>query len=197
MLARRGELKRLRRGVQIITEGDRGDTLYIVLSGRLRAYSVGEDDREITYATYGAGDYIGEMGLDGGLRSAHVETLEATLCAVVTRPTLERHIQEDPRFAFELLAKVIRLARVATLSLRQIALNDVYGRLKALLESVAVARPDGTRVADPAPSHLEMSRSLGCSRPMISRVMKDLERGGYIEIGRRHVVLRRPLPAKW
>jgi CRP/FNR family cyclic AMP-dependent transcriptional regulator len=197
VLARRGELKRLRRGVQIINEGDRGDTLYIVLSGRLRAYSVGEDDREITYATYGAGDYIGEMGLDGGLRSANVETLEATLCVVVTRPTLERHIQEDPRFAFELLAKVIRLARVATLSLRQIALNDVYGRLKALLESVAEARPDGTRVADPAPSHLEMSRSLGCSRPMISRVMKDLERGGYIEIGRRHVVLRRPLPAKW
>jgi CRP/FNR family cyclic AMP-dependent transcriptional regulator len=197
VLARRGELKRLRRGVQIINEGDRGDTLYIVLSGRLRAYSVGEDDREITYATYGAGDYIGEMGLDGGLRSANVETLEATLCVVVTRPTLERHIQEDPRFAFELLAKVIRLARVATLSLRQIALNDVYGRLKALLENVAEARPDGTRVADPAPSHLEMSRSLGCSRPMISRVMKDLERGGYIEIGRRHVVLRRPLPAKW
>jgi CRP/FNR family cyclic AMP-dependent transcriptional regulator len=197
VLARRGELKRLRRGVQIISEGDRGDTLYIVLSGRLRAYSVGEDDREITYATYGAGDYIGEMGLDGGLRSANVETLEASLCAVVTRTTLERHIQEDPQFAFELLAKVIRLARVATLSLRQIALNDVYGRLKALLESVAEAQPDGTRVADPAPSHLEMSRSLGCSRPMISRVMKDLERGGYIEIGRRHVVLRRPLPAKW
>jgi CRP/FNR family cyclic AMP-dependent transcriptional regulator len=86
---------------------------------------------------------------------------------------------------------------VATLSLRQIALNDVYGRLKALLESLAVPQPDGTRVADPAPSHLEMSRSLGCSRPMISRVMKDLERGGYIEIGRRHVVLRRPLPSKW
>jgi CRP/FNR family cyclic AMP-dependent transcriptional regulator len=196
-LARRGELKRLRRGVQIITEGDRGDTLYIVLSGRLRAYSVGDDDREITYATYGAGDYIGEMGLDGGLRSANVETLGPTQCVVVTRHTLELHLQEDPQFAFELLAKVIRLARVATLSLRQIALNDVYGRLKALLESEAEPRPDGTRVADPAPSHLEMSRSLGCSRPMISRVMKDLERGGYIEIGRRHVVLRRPLPAKW
>jgi CRP/FNR family cyclic AMP-dependent transcriptional regulator len=196
-LARRGEIKRVRRGVQLITEGDRGDTLYIVLSGGLRAYSVGDDDREITYATYGAGDYIGEMGLDGGLRSANVETLQATQCVVVTRPTLERHIQEDPQFAFELLAKVIRLARVATLSLRQIALNDVYGRLKALLESLAEPQPDGTRVAAPAPSHLEMSRSLGCSRPMISRVMKDLERGGYIEIGRRHVVLRRPLPSKW
>ena len=74
-LARRGTLQRLRKGVQIITEGDRGDTLYIVLSGRLRAYTVGADDRELTYAEYGAGEFVGEMGLDGGPRSAHVETL--------------------------------------------------------------------------------------------------------------------------
>jgi len=52
-------------------------------------------------------------------------------------------------------------------------------------------------VADPAPSHLEISQALGCSREMVSRVMKDLERGGYVECGRRRVVLRRPLPAKW
>ena len=196
-LARRGTLTRLRKGVQIITEGDRGDTLYIVLLGRLRSYSVGADDREVTYGEYGPGEFVGEMGLDGGLRSASVETLEPTLCVLVTRATLERHLDEDPSFAFELLAKVIRLARAATLGLRQIALNDVYGRLKALLESLVALHPDGTRVADPAPTHQEMSRTLGCSREMVSRVMKDLERGGYVEVGRRRVVLRRGLPAKW
>ena len=48
-LARRGVVQRLRRGTQIITEGDRGDTLYIVLSGQLRAFSINDTDREITY----------------------------------------------------------------------------------------------------------------------------------------------------
>ena len=196
-LARRGTLQRLRKGVQIITEGDRGDTLYIVLSGRLRAYTVGADDRELTYAEYGAGEFVGEMGLDGGPRSAHVETLQPTLCALVTRETLQRHLDDDPRFAFELLAKVIRLARLSTLGMRQIALNDVYGRLKNLLEHIAAAQPDGSRVADPAPSHLEMSQQLGCSREMVSRVMKDLALGGYVEVGRRRVVIRKVLPAKW
>lgn len=196
-LARRGELRRLRRGVQIITEGDRGDTLFIVLQGRLRAFSVGADAREVTYGLYGPGDYVGEMGFDGGPRSANVEATEPTLCAVVTRATLERHLLDDPHFAFELLAKVIRSARAATLSLKQIALNDVYGRLKDLLERIAVPAADGTHVAEPAPTHLEMSQALGCSREMISRVMKDLERGGYVEAGRRRVVLRRALPAKW
>ncbi len=196
-LARRGELRRLRRGVQLITEGDSGDTLFILLQGRVRAYSSGSDGRQITYGTYGPGEYIGEMGLDGGLRSAHVEALEPTLCAVIARATLQAHLRDDPSFAFELLAKVIRRARSATLGLKQIALNDVYGRLKALLETIAEPAADGVRLAAPAPSHLEMSQRLGCSREMVSRIMKDLERGGYVEVGRRRVLLKRELPAKW
>ncbi len=196
-LARRGVLTRLRKGVQIITEGDRGDTIYIVLGGRLRAYSVGDDEREVTYAEYGPGETVGEMGLDGGPRSASVITVQSSLCAVVTRTTLERHLAQEPAFAFELLAKVIGRARVATIGLRQIALHGVYGRLKALLDDLAEPQADGTRLIDPAPSHLEISRQAGCSREMISRVMKDLERGGYVQVGRRRVVVCRALPAKW
>ena len=196
-LARLGVVQRLRRGTQIITEGDRGDTLYIVLSGRLRAFSIGERDREVTYGVYGPGEYVGEMGLDGGLRSANVQTEQASVCVLITRTTLERHLVEQPAFAFELLAKVTRLARTATLGLRQVALNDVYGGLKALLDGLALPTADGQRLLDPAPSQLEMSRQLGCSREMVSRVMKDLERGGYVEVARRRVLLCRNLPAKW
>ncbi|MBL8324925.1 MAG: Crp/Fnr family transcriptional regulator [Rubrivivax sp.] len=196
-LARRGEARRVRKGTQLITEGDQGDTLFLVVQGRLRAYSAGADEREVTYATYGPGEYLGEMSLDGGPRSANVEVVEPGWVVLVTRRTLDAHLAADPQFAYELLAKVIRRARTATLSLRQIALNDVYGRLKALLEAQAVALPDGTRALEPAPSHLEMSRLIGCGREMVSRVMKDLERGGYVESGRRHVRLLKALPAKW
>ncbi len=196
-LARSGVQRPLRKGAQIIHEGDVGDTLYIVLSGRLRAYASGADGRELTYGIYGAGEFVGEMGLDGGARSAHVEAVEPTLCAVVTRATLQQHLQADPAFAFELLAKVIRRARATTLGMKQIALNDVYGRLKALLDSLAVAQPDGTRLIEPAPSHLEMSQALGCGREMVSKVLKELEKGGYVAIGRRRVVLLKPLAPKW
>jgi len=196
-LSARGERRHVRRGVQLIVEGDTGDTLFIVLQGRLRAYSVGADGRAITYGHYGPGEYVGEMGLDGEPRSAHVEVTEAGVVAVIHRPVLQAHLQDDPAFAFELLTKVIRRARAATLGLKQVALNDVYGRLKALLEDLAQPGDDGRRMADPAPTHLAMSQQLGCSREMVSRVMKDLARGGYIEAGRRRVVLLRALPAKW
>jgi CRP/FNR family transcriptional regulator, cyclic AMP receptor protein len=83
-LAARGEVRRYRRGTLLIQEGDVGETLFIILSGRLRAYSVGDREREITYGVYGPGEYIGEMSLDGGPRSASVMTVEACTCVVIT-----------------------------------------------------------------------------------------------------------------
>jgi CRP/FNR family cyclic AMP-dependent transcriptional regulator len=197
-LAERGEQRRYRKGTLLIQEGDQGDTLFIIHSGRLRVYCAGDNDREITFGVYGPGEYLGEMSLDGGPRSASVITLETSVCTVIGRRTLERFIAERPEFAFELLAKVIRRARSATLSARQLALNDVYGRLKGLLAGLAQMQDDGTqRVADRL-THQEMANRLGCSREMVSRLMKDLERGGYVTVNDQHqFVLNKPLPQRW
>ncbi|MGY0196788.1 Crp/Fnr family transcriptional regulator [Leptothrix sp. BB-4] len=207
-LAERAEPRRYRKGVLLIQEGDQGDTLYIVLSGKVRAYSQGDNDREITYGVYGAGEYIGEISLDGGPRSASVMTLEPTVCVVIPRQTLLLHIAQYPEFAFELLSKVIRRARSATLSAKQLALNDVYGRLRSLLASLDDLRmtepsaaetwpTDTTLRVVPRLTHQDMANRLGCSREMVSRLMKDLENGGYITTGASSLILHRALPARW
>ena len=196
-LARRGEIRRYRKNTLLIEEGDHGDTLYLILAGRLRSYASGDKGREITYGVYGPGEYLGEMSLDGGPRSANVITLEASTCAVITRTTLQRHIAEQPQFAFELIAKIIRRARAATLSAKQLALNDVYGRLVLLLNSLAVAQADGTLIIGEKLTQQEMANRLGCSREMVSRLLKDLAAGGYMHLAERRMVLLRPLPARW
>ena len=196
-LARRGTVRPLRKGVQIITEGDLGDSLFIVLQGGLRAFSVAPDGREVTYAEYGPGEYVGEMSLDGGPRSANVETTRASVCVLVTRTALEAHLTQDPQFAFDLLAKVIRRARAATVGLKGIALNTVYGRLKALIEQEASPQEGAARVWRAVPTHLAMSRRLGCSREMVTRLLGDLEQGGHIRVTGHDITLPRPLPAKW
>lgn len=197
-LARRGVPHPYRKGAVLIEEGAVGDTLYVILSGRLRAYSSNlAQDRELTYGTYCPGEYVGEMGLDGGLRSATVVAEEASVCAVVTRPTLVAYIGENPTFALQLLAKVIARARAATLTARQLALNDVYGRLKWLLESRAsVPGADGW-CSTGRLTHRELAALLGCTREMVSRVMKDLERGGHVQTGADLIRLRLPLPPRW
>ena len=201
LLAERGEIKRYRKGHRLIEEGEQGDTLFIILSGRLRVFGSspgrGPRDREITYGTYGAGEYLGEISLDGGPRSASVEAIEACQCAVVTRQTLLAHIAEHPEFALDLLAKVIRRARAATLSAKQLALNDVYGRLALLLNELAVPQADGTRLIAERLTHQEMANRLGCSREMVSRLMKDLEEGGFVVGENGSYRVTRALPARW
>lgn len=196
-LAARGEVRRFRKGALLIQEGDLGDTLYIVLSGRLRAFTFGENGRAFTYGTYGVGEFVGEMSLDGGVRSASVEALETSTCAVITRQTLLLHIADQPDFALELIAKVIRRARAATLNAKQMALNDVYGRLKLLLEALAEPQPDGSLWIAERPTHQEMADQLGCTREMVSRVMKDLTAGGYVFIEGKGLRLRGRLPPRW
>lgn len=193
-LAARGTLRRYRKGTVLIEEGDIGDTLFIVLSGLVKAYSVDDRNREITYGTYGPGEYLGEMSLDGGPRSASVMTLETTSCVVVTRAVLREYIVAHPEFAFELLQRVIRRARLATDSARNLALLDVYGRLVRTLDTLAAGDP--RRIAT-RPTHQALANHIGASREMVSKLMKDLQRGGYVANEGRALVILRTLPASW
>jgi CRP/FNR family transcriptional regulator, cyclic AMP receptor protein len=204
-LAERGQMRAWRKGSLLVEEGDSGDTLLIVIDGRVKAFSEARHDlnardklREITYGIYSAGDYVGEMSLDGGPRSASVVALEATVCSVVTRQSIRLHIAEHPDFAFELLARVIRRARGATVNARSMALLDVYGRLRALLEDLAVQpAADGGRMIPVRLTHAETASRLGCSREMVSRLLKDLDTGGYIRVDGPGLRLVKPLPQRW
>lgn len=195
-LAARGRIQNYRKDVVIIQEGDYGDTLYIVLAGRVKVFATGENEREVVLDAHGPGEYVGEMALDGGPRSASVITVEPTICSVVTRVTLKEHIAKHPEFAFELLAKVIRRARRATTNVKHLALLDVYGRVARLFNALAVEQ-DGARVIPEKLTHQEIAARVGSSREMVSRLMKDLERGGYLESTAKRITLKKPLPPAW
>lgn len=197
-LAAQGVQRRYRRGTLLIQEGETGDTLYIVLQGRLRAFLSDNNGRELTLGLYGPLEYVGEMSLDGEPRSANVEAAEPSTCAVVTRATLLAYIAEHPEFALELMARLIRRARLATESARSVALIDVYGRLVRLLNSLAqMPNERGERALKERLTHQQMAQHLACSREMVSRLLKDLETGGYIEVRERWIWLLKTLPARW
>ncbi len=197
-LAALGARRQYRKGTLIIQEGEQGDSIYIVISGQLRTYLAGGNGKELTLAHYGPMDYVGEMSLDGGARSANVEAVEPTTCSVISRDVLLRYIGEHPDFALQLMERLIRRARLATESARSVALIDVYGRLAKMLQERA--GPDneaGERVVSERLTHMQMAQHLACSREMVSRLLKDLETGGYIAVRDRHIVLLKRLPARW
>ena len=199
LLATRGIVRSYPKKVVLINEGEKGDSLYVLVKGCVKAFSMDEDGREITYSIIQAGDYFGEMSLDGGPRSASVITLEASTCCVLSRAEVEEHLVAYPEFAMNILAQVIRRARIATEAARNMALLDVYGRLVAMLEKYdgpSTRNPDDSVTLD-AITHQEIASRVGASREMVSRLLKDLQRGGYVRMATKQIVLLRKLPARW
>lgn len=196
-LALRGSLRTYRKNTVILNEGEEGDSVFVLLQGSVKAFSTDEHGREITYGTVLAGDYFGELSLDGGPRSASVMTLEACVCSVVPRTAVRQHLIEDPQFALDLVMQVIRRARAATETARNMALLDVYGRVVAALESQRGVALTDSPVTLTQITHQQIASRVGASREMVSRLLKDLERGGYIELGVKRITLKKKLPARW
>lgn len=195
-IAARGGVRTFPAHAILIHEGDHSDSLYIVLSGRLRAYATGENGREVVLAELGPGEYLGELSLDGEPRSASVRTIEPTSCCVVPGAELHAFLAEHPEFALYLAAKVIRMARRLTEQVKSLALQDVYGRIaRALME---LSDPVGDeRVVRHKLTQGDIAARVGSSREMVNRVMKELVTGGYVSVRDGRHVIHRKLPAAW
>ena len=196
-IARQGGIKPYPANAILINEGDDTDSLFILLSGRVKVYSTNADGREVVIATHGAGEYVGELSLDGGVRSASVMTLEPTTCSVVTGATLREFVAAHPDFASHLIHKLIRCVREATESVKSLALEDVYERVVRLLSDLSDPAEDGQRRVRERLTQQAIADRVGASREMVSRIFKDLGTGGYIaQVDGRIVIVKKP-PAAW
>jgi CRP/FNR family cyclic AMP-dependent transcriptional regulator len=195
-LATRGQIRSFPKNTVFINEGDRGDSLFIIVSGRVKVYVSDNQGREMILDIHGPGQYVGEMALDGRPRSASVMTLEATACAMVTREMLKEAIIADPDLAMSLIEELIDRARIATDTIKNLALMDVYGRVARLLLSLARER-DGKLVVPERMTQQDIADRVGASRDMISRIFKDLTTGGYVTVVDRQITLNRRPPPRW
>ncbi|HWY73355.1 MAG TPA: Crp/Fnr family transcriptional regulator [Burkholderiaceae bacterium] len=180
------------RNLIVVSEGDRADTLYFVLSGRVKVFVGGDDGREIVLSTQGPGTYFGDMMLDDGVRSASVMTLEPCRLAALSRDVFRDFLVHHPDTALALIKSLIRRTRSMNDRLRDLALLDVYGRVAKLLLSLA-REVDGRLIIEERVTQQEIGERIGASREMVGRILKDLKAGGYVRLeGRRIVILRKP-----
>jgi CRP/FNR family cyclic AMP-dependent transcriptional regulator len=196
-LARGGQVRSLPRGTVFIHEGERGDSLFVLLSGRVKVFVADEEGREMVLAIHGPGDYVGEMSLDGQPRAASVITMEPALVSVLTRDALRAAIAANPDLAMNLISTLIGRVRAATESVRSLALMDVYGRIARLLLSLAVEQPDGRLLVAEKLTQQEIADRVGASRDMVSKIFKDLTKGGYVSIAERQITINRKPPPRW
>jgi len=195
-LAASAVTRRFPKNAVLINEGDQGDSLFIVIEGRLKVYASNDAGKEVVIDFHGPGECVGEMSLDGAPRSASVVTTEPTICAIVGRAQFRQFIRDHPDFAFYLIEKLIQRARRATENLKSLALSDVYGRLLRLLGKLA-SDEGGRLVVSERLTQQDIADRVGASRDMISRLLKDLVAGGYLAIEDRRITILKKPPAAW
>jgi CRP/FNR family cyclic AMP-dependent transcriptional regulator len=172
--------RRAGRNEQVVRAGEDAESLIVLLTGRAKVTNFDEEGREIILAWLGPGEFFGEMGLiDGSPRSASVVAVEPCELLTIGKTEFQRCMQENFQVAQKLMQILVRRLREADRNIESLALLDVYGRVARLLLDLS-EEEGGKRLVRQKISKQDMARMIGASREMVSKVMRDLEVGGYI-----------------
>jgi CRP/FNR family cyclic AMP-dependent transcriptional regulator len=177
------------RNTTIMAAGDPTDSLYIVLSGRLKVMMSDADGREVILTIIGPGEFFGEMGLiDDSPRSASVVAIEPCELLSITKRDFKQSMEQNFELAMTVMRGLVKRLREADRKIGSLALLDVFGRVAHLLIDMS-ENVDGQRVVTRRIPKQDIAKMIGASREMVSRVMKDLQEGGFIEVRGTKIVI--------
>ena len=111
----------------VVTEGERSDSFYVILSGRVKVFVSDEHGKDLVLNVEGPGEYFGELALDEGPRSASVVTLEPCKMAVIANDVLRGFLASHPEAAVQL----IRGSAAGAVADESRARNEKPGRSRA------------------------------------------------------------------
>jgi len=178
------------RGTTIIAAGDVTDSLYVVISGTLKVTMSDDTGREIILTMLGPREYFGEMvPIDDNKRSASVISLGPCELLVLSKHDFRKCLSENFQMAMTVMRGLVKRLREADRKIGSLALMDVYGRVARLLLDMSETI-DGQHVVTRKIVKQDMARMIGASREMVSRVMKHLQVGGYIDVRGKAIYLR-------
>lgn len=193
-LAEYGIVRRYPKNSILINKGDESLGLYIVIEGRVKVFVGDEFGGEIILRYQGVGQFFGELAmLDDSPRSASVATSEDTRVSYVSQSQFEKFLDENSGSARKLISHLIHRVRTLTDDLADCALKNVYQRVKGKLESF-ITEVNGEMMIDQPLTHAEIAGLVGSGREMVSRVMKKLQKGGYIEVRNKRITILKTLP---
>jgi CRP/FNR family cyclic AMP-dependent transcriptional regulator len=165
----------------------------MIVSGKVKVYLSDESGKELILAIKGAGEYFGEMALDGGPRAASVMTLEPCQLALIPSGDFRAFVLEHAEVALRLFENLSRVARDINRKIRSVAMLDVYGRVARVLLELAVPR-DGKLVIPDKLTQRDIANRVGASREMINRILRDLTAGGYVTVNDGHITINKVPP---
>jgi CRP-like cAMP-binding protein len=185
---------RYRKDEVIFHEGDPGDSLHVVVEGRVKITRESAEGEEAIVVILQAGDSFGELVmLDGAPRSATATAMEPTETMTMARSTFVELVDGGSPFRTQLLTGIARRLRRLTDQLAEVHFLDLAGRLALQLTRLAEeAQPGAT--ADITLSRTltqsDLAAMVGGTRQRVNQIIGDFTDEGLIGHDGGHLVVR-------
>ncbi|HNQ62658.1 MAG TPA: Crp/Fnr family transcriptional regulator [Syntrophorhabdaceae bacterium] len=186
-------LKNYEKNSVVFQEGEIGDSLYIVLAGRVKVSLFDDDGKEYILDVIEKDGFFGELSIIDELpRSANVITTEYSEFLVINRKDFIRLLLDNPTISVNILKTLSARLRYADERIKGLAFLSVEERVLTYL--LDIGEKYGLRLKDHiiienGPTQIEIANSCGTSRETVSRVLKILIKRGAISIRKKQYTL--------
>jgi CRP-like cAMP-binding protein len=181
------------RGTILFHEGEPGDSLYIVLGGKVKLGRRSSDGRENLVAIMGPADQFGELSIfDPGPRTATATVVTDARLARLPKPALQKWVQERPQIAMQLLRVVARRLRRTNTMLADLIFVDVPGRVAKQLLQLAQrfgSVDSGQLRVTHDLTQEELAQLVGASRETVNKALADFAQRGWLRLEGKSVVI--------
>ena len=192
----------VREGQAVFEQGDQGDALYLVLSGRIKLRRRTRDGRNSLGRILGAGEYFGELSLlDAGPRTADALAASDSQLAKISRQVFVAWAERSPQFAMQALNCISRRLKRTFDEREDLLYTDTRTRLSkkilALTDRFGSLDAKGRMVVNHGLTQEDLAQLIGSSRETVSKVLAEFSRRGWIHVeGRAIVILNQPRLAR-
>lgn len=196
LLAASGSRQKFRDKNVIFQEGDSGEVLFIILSGKVKVLLTGKNGQEFILSHLGPGNFFGEMAiLESAPRSASVITAEPSEFFLLGRKELKELLTNHPDIAMKILKNLSQRLRKVSEQVRSLVMFDMYGRVGRCLLNLAEfqdgVETQGQLLISNRPSFQELANMVGCSRETLSRTLKALKENGSLTVTRNTIYINK------
>jgi CRP-like cAMP-binding protein len=188
--------KRLAPQEVLCRKGDESGDVFVIVSGRLRAYSTGKDGREVVFRHQGPGEVVGELGaFASGKRTVNVDAIEESELLVIPRRDFLPVLRRFPDIAIRLLQIVAARVTHLTEAMEDASFRKLDARLAKCL--LGFAKNWGKQTDDGVAITVRLRQAdlgelIGATRESVNHVIRAWSREGILSVRAGHITIRQP-----
>ena len=187
------ETVRYPRGTTIFDEGEPGDRLYIITSGKIKLARHAPDGRENLLTVMGPSDMFGELSIfDPGPRTSSAVCVTEVTAATMNSEMLKQWVADHPAIAQQLLRVLARRLRRTNANLADLIFTDVPGRVAKTLLQLANRfgmQEGGALRVNHDLTQEEIAQLVGASRETVNKALATFAHRGWIRLEGKSVLI--------